>query len=153
VGRNGAHFQMLKFRTMVHDAEERLAELQCQNEAEGHLFKMRDDPRVTRVGAFLRTWSLDEFPQFINVLRGDMSVVGPRPPLPQEVECYDTAHYYRLKVTPGITGLWQVSGRSDLGFDDMLKLDRQYIENWSLSLDFIILLKTIHAVLARRGAR
>lgn len=152
VGRNGHHFQMLKLRTMVKDAEERLAELEGQNEAEGHLFKMRDDPRVTRVGAFLRTWSLDEFPQFINVLKGEMSVVGPRPPLPREVERYDTRHYGRLKVNPGITGPWQISGRSSLGFDAMVRLDRAYIENWSLGLDLSILLKTLHAVLSRRGA-
>lgn len=152
VGHNGRHFEMLKFRTMVQDAEERLAELEGQNEAEGHLFKMQDDPRLTRVGAILRTWSLDEFPQFINVLRGEMSVVGPRPPLPQEVDCYDTHHYCRLKVTPGITGLWQVSGRSGLSFEHMVRLDRLYIENWSLSLDLSILLKTVHVVLGRRGA-
>jgi exopolysaccharide biosynthesis polyprenyl glycosylphosphotransferase len=152
VGRNGRHFPMLKFRTMVKDAEERLVELEGRNEAESPLFKIRADPRLTRVGAFLRTWSLDEFPQFFNVLRGEMSVVGPRPPLPREVERYDTHHHCRLKVKPGITGPWQVSGRSGLGFDDMVRLDRSYIENWSLSLDLSIVLKTFRAVLGRRGA-
>lgn len=152
VGHRGRHFQMLKFRTMVQDAETRLAELQTRNEAEGALFKIRADPRLTRVGAFLRAWSLDEFPQFWNVLRGDMSVVGPRPPLPREVETYKTQHHCRLKATPGITGLWQVSGRSDLSFDEMVKLDRYYIENWSVGLDLRILLKTAYVVLARKGA-
>jgi len=152
VGANGKHFQMLKFRTMVQDAEARLAELEDENEAEGHIFKMKTDPRITTVGRFLRRWSLDEIPQFINVLRGEMSVVGPRPPLPREVAEYQTPHFARLKGRPGITGLWQVSGRSDLTFDEMVRLDRHYLENWSIGLDITILLKTIYVVFAGKGA-
>jgi len=152
VGKNGRHFTMLKFRTMVDGAEERLAEVLELNEAQGHMFKVRDDPRVTRIGRLLRRWSFDEFPQFWNVLRGEMSVVGPRPPLPREVENYDTMHFSRLKGRPGITGLWQVSGRSSFSFDDMVRLDRYYLENWSLTLDITILLKTVLVVLRRDGS-
>ncbi|MBN1631149.1 MAG: sugar transferase, partial [Thermoleophilia bacterium] len=155
VGKNGRRFNMYKFRTMVKDADRRLAELQAANEAdpEGRMFKMRDDPRLTRVGRILRKWSLDELPQFFNVLRHEMSVVGPRPPLPAEVEKYEQEHLYRLKALPGVTGLWQVSGRSDLDFEDMVRLDRYYLDNWSLGLDLGIILKTIWVVLNRRGAR
>jgi exopolysaccharide biosynthesis polyprenyl glycosylphosphotransferase len=152
VGGMGRHFQRVSVRTLVEDAEVRLAELRTHNEAEGPLFKIKADPRLTPVGAFLRTWSLGEFPQFWNVLRGDMSMVGPRPPLPWEVEDYETQHHCRLKDTPGITGLWQVSGRSDLSFDQMVKLDRYYIQNWWVGLDLGILLKTAYVVLARKGA-
>jgi len=152
VGRNGAHFTLYKFRTMYREAEERLAELMGANEAEGHIFKIKDDPRITPVGRFLRRTSLDEFPQFFNVLKGEMSVVGPRPPIPAEVLCYETQHHCRLKGLPGITGLWQVSGRSELSFDEMVKLDRYYLENWSLALDLSIMLKTVYVVLARKGA-
>ncbi len=152
VGRNGRPFVILKFRTMYVDAEERLEELRDRNEAEGHLFKMKDDPRVTPVGRMLRRLSLDELPQFVNVLHGEMSVVGPRPPLPSEVDCYESPHYCRLRGKPGITGLWQISGRSTLTFDEMVKLDRFYLENWSLGLDFSIVLKTMHVVLTRKGA-
>ncbi|MBU2603200.1 MAG: sugar transferase [Actinobacteria bacterium] len=152
VGAKGRHFQMLKFRTMVQDAEARLGELEEENEAEGHIFKMKSDPRITSVGSFLRRWSLDEIPQFFNVLRGEMSVVGPRPPLPREVAEYQTPHFARLKGRPGITGLWQVSGRSDLTFDEMVKLDRHYLENWSIGLDLTILVKTIYVVFAGKGA-
>ena len=113
---------------------------------------MKDDPRITRVGRFLRKWSLDELPQMINVYKGEMSLVGPRPPLPREVENYQSEHYCRLKGLPGITGLWQVSGRSDLSFDEMVKLDKYYLDNWSLRLDLSIMLKTFVVVLARRGA-
>ena len=152
VGKNGRQFTLLKFRTMVDGAEKQLDDVLELNEAHGHMFKIKDDPRVTGVGRVLRRWSFDEFPQFINVLRGDMSVVGPRPPLPREVESYDTMHYCRLKGRPGITGLWQVSDRSSFSFNDMVRLDRYYLENWSLSLDVGILLKTVLVVLRKRGS-
>jgi exopolysaccharide biosynthesis polyprenyl glycosylphosphotransferase len=152
VGKYGNRFDILKFRTMVVDAEARLAELKVQDEGDGPHFKMAADPRLTRVGAFLRRWSLDELPQFWNVLKGDMSVVGPRPPLPREVEQYEAAQLVRLKGKPGITGLWQVSGRKNLTFDDMVRLDRYYLENWSLKLDTSIMLRTFSAVFTRRGA-
>ena len=153
VGRHGKHFGMLKFRTMVEGAEKQLAALKDQNDpAYGPAFKIKEDPRITRVGRLLRKFSLDEVPQFLNVLWGEMSVVGPRPPLPSEVEGYETQHFYRLRIKPGITGLWQVSGRSNLSFEEMVSLDRFYIENWSFALDVTILLKTAYAVVARRGA-
>jgi exopolysaccharide biosynthesis polyprenyl glycosylphosphotransferase len=152
VGHHGHHFFMLKFRTMVAGADAMLDSLRDQNEATGPLFKLRDDPRITRVGRLLRRFSLDELPQFLNVLRGDMSVVGPRPPLPAEVALYEDWHYGRLEVRPGITGLWQVRGRSHLPFDDYVRLDLYYIENWSLAFDLFILLKTVPAVLSGRGA-
>ncbi|MBN1461289.1 MAG: sugar transferase [Armatimonadetes bacterium] len=152
LGIGGRPFEILKFRTMVVDAEARLVELAAHDEGDGPHFKMRHDPRITRVGAFLRRWSMDELLQFVNVLRGDMSLVGPRPPLPREVDKYDTPALIRLRGKPGITGLWQVSGRKDLEFDDMVRLDRQYLENWSLSLDLNVLLRTVSVVLARRGA-
>jgi lipopolysaccharide/colanic/teichoic acid biosynthesis glycosyltransferase len=137
---------------MRQDAEKQLDELLCLNEATGPLFKIRDDPRMTRVGRFLRRTSLDEFPQFINVFRGEMSLVGPRPPLPQEVEHYEEWHMRRLEAPPGLTCLWQVSGRSEIPFDEMVMLDIYYIENWSLGLDLGILLRTIPAVLSGGGA-
>lgn len=152
VGQNGRHFQMYKYRTMVVNAEALLAELRGRDEGDGPHFKMSADPRITRVGAFLRKWSMDEAPQFMNVLLGDMSVVGPRPPLPQEVEKYSTQHLARLKGKPGLTGLWQVSGRKNLPFDDMVRLDRYYLDNWSLRLDFGIIARTVVAVLTRKGA-
>jgi len=153
VGRGGKPFTVCKFRTMVNGAEEVLAELRALNEASGPLFKVRDDPRVTRVGKFLRRWSLDELPQLWNVVRGDMSLVGPRPPLPEEVESYEHDwHFDRLEVLPGITGLWQVSGRSNLSVDDYMRLDLSYVENWSIGFDIFILAKTVPALLARRGA-
>jgi exopolysaccharide biosynthesis polyprenyl glycosylphosphotransferase len=152
VGRGSRRFVCLKFRTMCVDAEARVAELQAHNEASGPLFKMRDDPRITRVGRWLRRASLDEVPQIINVLRGEMSWVGPRPGLPSEVAQYDPWHLRRLEVSPGITGLWQVSGRSDVTFDEMVLLDIYYIENWSLALDLRILLKTLPSVLFSAGA-
>ncbi|MCL5027336.1 MAG: sugar transferase, partial [Chloroflexi bacterium] len=152
VGRDGRAFTLLKFRSMWVDAEERLANLLQHNEATGPIFKMRNDPRLTRVGRFIRRWSLDELPQLYNVVRGDMSLVGPRPPIPSEVECYEEWHRRRLEVRPGLTGLWQVSGRSDLSFDEMVLLDIWYIENWSPLLDFKILLRTIPAVLLGTGA-
>jgi exopolysaccharide biosynthesis polyprenyl glycosylphosphotransferase len=152
VGRNGREFSMLKFRSMHVDAEAQLAALRVQNEVSGPVFKMRDDPRVTRVGRFLRRTSLDEFPQFLNVLFGDMSVVGPRPPIPGEVQQYRRWQRRRLSVKPGITCLWQISGRSSIGFDRWMELDLEYIDNWSLWGDVLICLKTVPAVIAARGA-
>lgn len=152
IGREGERFTMLKFRSMYRDADARLAELQADNEASGPMFKMKDDPRVTPVGKWMRKFSVDEFPQLINVMRGEMSLVGPRPPLPHEVERYSTNDWRRLEVTPGMTGLWQVSGRSSLTFDEMVRLDLFYIENWSVSLDMTIIVRTVPAVLLARGA-
>jgi exopolysaccharide biosynthesis polyprenyl glycosylphosphotransferase len=152
VGKNGRHFWMLKFRSMHEDAEHQLDELREQNEAVGPLFKIKADPRVTRVGRVLRRWSLDELPQVFNVLRGDMSLVGPRPPIPSEVAQYEDWELGRLRAVPGLTGLWQVSGRSQVPFHDMVRLDLHYIRNWSLGLDFEILLRTIPAVVTNRGA-
>jgi len=144
---------MLKFRSMRVDAEAQLEALRARNEVSGPVFKIRRDPRVTRVGAFLRRTSLDEFPQFINVLLGDMSVVGPRPPIPGEVSQYRRWHRRRLSVKPGITCLWQISGRSNIGFERWMELDLEYIDNWSLWGDLAICLKTVPAVLSSRGAQ
>ncbi|OFW57004.1 MAG: hypothetical protein A2133_08435 [Actinobacteria bacterium RBG_16_64_13] len=152
IGATGRPFEILKFRTMVTNAEELLEELKSSDEGDGPHFKMKYDPRITKIGAFLRKWSLDELLQFANVLRGDMSLVGPRPPLPREVDQYELGHLGRLRGKPGITGLWQVSGRKDLTFDDMVRLDRQYLENWSLLMDLDIMFRTVSVVLARRGA-
>ena len=152
VGRQGKLFDFYKFRSMTVDAEKRLPELMAHNETEGPFFKIRDDPRITRVGRAIRRLSLDEVPQFYNVLRGDMSLVGPRPALPREVELYQDWHLRRLSVPPGITGLWQVSGRSDLPFDEMALLDIWYVENWSLGLEVTIMLRTVPAVLFGYGA-
>jgi exopolysaccharide biosynthesis polyprenyl glycosylphosphotransferase len=152
VGRGGQEFSILKFRTMCVDAEARMAVLEQANEAAGPLFKMRDDPRITRVGAFLRKTSLDELPQLWNVLTGSMSLVGPRPALPREVALYDDFADRRLLVTPGITGLWQVSGRSDLDWAEGVRLDLHYVENWSFVHDVVILARTIPSVLRSRGA-
>jgi lipopolysaccharide/colanic/teichoic acid biosynthesis glycosyltransferase len=145
---------MWKFRTMVIDAEARKEELERTgaNENDGLMFKMRRDPRVTPVGRLLRRCSLDELPQLLNVLRGEMSLVGPRPPLPDEVAKYDEVEVRRLAVKPGLTGLWQVSGRSHLEGDAAVQLDLRYVENWSLTLDLLILWKTFSAVLRRVGA-
>ncbi len=145
-------FHCLKFRTMHTDAEERQADLEELNEASGALFKIRDDPRLTPVGRLLRRFSLDELPQLVNVLRGEMSLVGPRPLPERDYEMLEDWHRKRYLVLPGITGLWQVSGRSELDFDDLVHLDFIYLERWSLALDLTILLKTIPAVLSRRGA-
>jgi lipopolysaccharide/colanic/teichoic acid biosynthesis glycosyltransferase len=142
---------MHKFRSMHADAERRLLDLRGRNQADGPLFKLADDPRVTRVGRVLRAWSLDELPQLLDVLRGDMSLVGPRPPLPDEVAAYDAWARNRLRVKPGMTGLWQVSGRHRLSFDDYLRHDLFYVENWSLATDLFIVLRTIPAVLRRSG--
>ena len=166
IGRNGKRFQILKLRTMDVDAEEHKDELRDQNRmADGHMFKLDFDPRIignrilpdgtkkTGIGEFIRCRSLDEFPQFFNVLRGDMSLVGTRPPTPDEWEHYELHHRARLSVRPGITGMWQVSGRSEItDFEEVVRLDTQYINNWSLGLDFRILLKTIHVVFCRKGA-
>ncbi len=152
VGRGGKRFGMYKFRSMVQDADSRRHQLAEVNEADGPIFKIRDDPRITKVGRFMRKFSLDEFPQLINVLKGEMSLVGPRPPLPVETEQYAERHWRRMEVKPGMTGLWQVSGRSDLSFDEMVRLDIFYIENWSLVFDISLILRTIPAVLAGRGA-
>jgi exopolysaccharide biosynthesis polyprenyl glycosylphosphotransferase len=152
VGRGGEPFKMLKFRTMVVDAEERKAELHALNEGNGVLFKLRDDPRVTRIGRYLRRFSIDELPQLVNVLRGDMSLVGPRPPLPAEVAQYAIDDARRMLVKPGLTGLWQVSGRSDLTWEESMRLDLRYADNWSIALDLLILWKTARAVLGSDGA-
>ncbi|NOZ27370.1 MAG: undecaprenyl-phosphate glucose phosphotransferase [Chloroflexi bacterium] len=152
VGRGGKPFTIYKFRSMVVNAEEIRAQLDELNEADGPIFKIRDDPRRTRVGRFLRRSSLDELPQLFNVLRGEMSLVGPRPALPSEVAQYQEWHKKRLEVSPGITGLWQVSGRSKLSFDEMVLLDIYYVENWSPLLDLRIMLKTIPLVLLGEGA-
>jgi len=153
VGLNGREFDLYKFRSMVTDAEKRLAELRAKNEMSGPVFKMTHDPRVTRIGQFIRKTSLDEFPQFWNVLRGEMSVVGPRPPLPSEVKQYQRWQRRRLSVKPGITCTWQVSGRNNIDFDQWMRLDLHYIDNWSLWQDVQICLKTVPAVLSARGAR
>ena len=152
LGKNGFAFDMLKFRSMCVDADAKIQHLMEHNEATGPLFKMRRDPRVTNVGRILRRGSLDELPQLLNVLRGEMSLVGPRPPLPAEVAKYEDWQLARLRALPGMTGLWQVSGRSEVPFNDMVRLDLHYGRNWSLGLDLEILLRTIPAVLANRGA-
>lgn len=152
VGQGGKEFGVFKFRTMVVNADALLAELASRNETDGLMFKMRHDPRVTRIGRVLRKWSLDELPQLVNVLMGQMSLVGPRPPLPSEVARYDGDVARRLLVKPGMTGLWQVSGRSDLSWEDGIRLDLYYVENWSLAADLTILWKTFGAVVRSRGA-
>ncbi|MEP6463266.1 MAG: exopolysaccharide biosynthesis polyprenyl glycosylphosphotransferase, partial [Frankiaceae bacterium] len=153
VGRKSEQFTIYKFRTMRTDAEAALPGLAAANEqTDGVLFKMRKDPRITRLGAVLRRYSVDELPQLLNVLRGQMSLVGPRPPLPAEVAQYTDDVYRRLLVKPGLTGLWQVSGRSDLPWEEAVRLDLDYVENWSLPLDLAILWRTGAAVLASRGA-
>jgi exopolysaccharide biosynthesis polyprenyl glycosylphosphotransferase len=152
VGAGERQFNCYKFRSMYKNAEQMQAALLAKNEAQGPLFKMKDDPRVTGIGKFLRRTSLDEIPQLLNVLKGDMSLVGPRPPLPREVAQYEEWQKGRLAVKPGLTGLWQVRGRSDLSFDEGVLMDLYYIENWSLRLYFHILMRTIPAVLFSRGA-
>jgi exopolysaccharide biosynthesis polyprenyl glycosylphosphotransferase len=152
VGKDGRQFQIVKFRTMVIDAEQRLSDIRAGGDATGVLFKMKDDPRISRIGRFLRRYSLDELPQLVNVLRGHMSLVGPRPPLPSEVDAYPSDMRRRLAVKPGLTGLWQVSGRADLPWEEAVRLDLRYVENWSLSLDLVILMRTVSAVLRGAGA-
>ncbi len=152
VGVNGVAFNMIKFRSMQVGAEQEMASLVERSDVDGPLFKLRVDPRVTRIGASLRRFSLDELPQLVNVLTGSMSLVGPRPPLPGEVATYGPAARRRLLVRPGMTGLWQVSGRSDLSWEETVRLDLRYVENWSVALDLMILWKTVNAVLGGRGA-
>ncbi|WP_188758887.1 sugar transferase [Edaphobacter acidisoli] len=152
IGRKGRNFTCYKFRTMVQDADRRKAELEHMNERDGILFKIANDPRITRLGRFLRKYSLDELPQFYNVLRGDMSLVGPRPPMANEVEQYDLAHLRRLDVLPGITGLWQVEARQDPSFDSYISLDTAYVENWSLLMDLRILARTVSVVVSGTGS-
>jgi exopolysaccharide biosynthesis polyprenyl glycosylphosphotransferase len=153
LGMNKRRFKLLKFRSMVVDAEARRAGLETLNEMDGPVFKIANDPRITRVGRFIRRTSIDELPQLLNVLKGDMSLVGPRPPLPSEVDRYQWLDRKRISVMPGITCLWQISGRNDLSFEQWMEMDRQYIEKWSLWLDLKILVKTIPVVVLRRGAR
>ena len=153
VGQHGRTFTLYKFRTMYVDAEERKKELMAQNIMKGPMFKIENDPRITRVGRFLRKTSLDEFPQFINVLKGEMSLVGTRPPTLEEVEKYELWHWRRLTLKPGITGLWQISGRNKItDFDKIVELDCKYLENWKFRDDIKIILKTIWVVLKRKGA-
>lgn len=154
VGKNGRHFRIYKFRSMYTDSEERKKELMKENEMEGPMFKLEHDPRITRVGSFLRKTSIDELPQFFNVLLGDMSLVGTRPPTLDEFLQYETEYRRRLSIKPGLTGMWQVSGRNNItDFQEVLKLDFEYIDHWSLTLDFKILLLTVWVVLARKGSK
>lgn len=154
VGMNGRYFYIYKFRSMYKDAEERKKALMEKNEMKGLMFKMTDDPRITKVGKFIRKTSIDELPQFINVLKGDMSLVGTRPPTVDEFKQYETYHKRRLSMKPGLTGMWQVSGRSDIeDFEEVVKLDLQYIDNWTIGLDIRILFKTVFVVFRRGGAR
>ncbi|MBJ7358869.1 sugar transferase [Nocardioides sp.] len=152
VGRHGGSFECLKFRTMCTDAEDRIKALQVEHGQQALLFKLKDDPRITRPGRTLRRFSIDELPQLLNVLLGDMSLVGPRPQVPAEVELYDSAMSRRLHVRPGVTGLWQVSGRSDLSAEEAVRLDLYYVDNWSMLQDLSILAKTLRAVVSRQGA-
>jgi lipopolysaccharide/colanic/teichoic acid biosynthesis glycosyltransferase len=152
VGKDGQPFTVLKFRTMVPDAEVRKEALLALNDGDGLLFKLRKDPRITTIGSWLRRTSLDELPQLINVMLGEMSLVGPRPALPVEAALYRGDVSRRLEVKPGMTGLWQISGRSDLSYEDAVRLDLRYVENWTLALDLQILWKTCAAVANRRGA-
>jgi exopolysaccharide biosynthesis polyprenyl glycosylphosphotransferase len=153
IGMNKRRFKLLKFRSMVGDAEAKRASLQSLNEMDGPVFKVTNDPRITRVGKFIRRASIDELPQLINVLKGDMSLVGPRPPLPSEVDQYEWINFKRISIKPGITCLWQISGRNDVSFREWMELDRQYIESWSLWLDLKILVKTVPVVLFAKGAK
>jgi lipopolysaccharide/colanic/teichoic acid biosynthesis glycosyltransferase len=153
IGKNGRRFTFYKFRSMYVDAEERKKELMAQNEMHGSMFKMTNDPRITKVGKFIRKTSLDELPQFWNVLKGDMSLVGTRPPTEDEYLHYEGWQKRRISFRPGITGLWQISGRSNIkDFDEVVKLDLEYIDNWSIGLDMKIILKTVYAVFRGDGA-
>jgi lipopolysaccharide/colanic/teichoic acid biosynthesis glycosyltransferase len=152
VGKGGRVFRIYKFRTMVVDAEQRRAQLLATSDTDSILFKLRNDPRVTGVGVHLRRWSIDELPQLFNVLLGHMSLVGPRPAVPDEVAQYADHVHRRLVVKPGLTGLWQVNGRSDLSWDESVRLDLRYVENWSFALDLQILWKTISAIMGGSGA-
>jgi exopolysaccharide biosynthesis polyprenyl glycosylphosphotransferase len=152
VGRAGKPFWMIKFRSMVVDADQRQCELANGNQGSGPLFKLHQDPRVTRVGRFMRRYSFDELPQLFSVLSGSMSLVGPRPPLPEEIISYSRDAQRKLLVKPGLTGLWQISGRSDLSWEESVRLDLRYVENWSLALDALIIWKTVGAVIRGTGA-
>ncbi|WP_191566666.1 sugar transferase [Metabacillus idriensis] len=152
VGKNGQVFNMYKFRSMVSDAEERLIDLLAMNEVSGAMFKMKNDPRITRIGKIIRKTSIDELPQLFNVLKGEMSLVGPRPPLPREVDEYTEYDKQRLLVTPGCTGLWQVSARNSVGFDEMVELDLYYIQNQSVMFDIKIIVKTFSVLLGSKNA-
>ena len=153
IGFYGKQFYMYKFRSMSQDAEKNLEILKQYNETNNQMFKMADDPRITKIGKFIRKYSLDEFPQLINVLRGEMSLVGPRPPLPKEVADYEPWHYLRFTTQPGLTGLWQVSGRSEIkSFSKVVKLDYDYVTNWNIGLDLCLLLKTIPVIIFAKGA-
>jgi len=154
VGQFGNEFSILKFRSMRNGAEKDREKLLSDSRDAGNdvLFKLKNDPRITRVGKFLRRWSIDEVPQLINVLRGEMSLVGPRPPLPLEVKKYEGSAHRRLAVKPGLTGLWQVSGRSDLGWEESVEIDLEYVEKWSPLIDVFIVAKTLPAVLRKKGA-
>ena len=154
IGKNGRRFKIYKFRSMYIDAEERKKELEARNEMQGLMFKMDNDPRITRVGRFIRKTSIDELPQFFNIVKGDMSLVGTRPPTEDEFEQYNSHYRRRISMTPGLTGLWQTSGRSEIvDFDEVVKLDLEYIDNWTLGLDFKILLRTIWVVLTGKGSK
>ncbi len=152
IGLDGDTFTMYKLRSMVQDAEARRIEIEALSDRDGLMFKMHADPRVTKVGKFLRRYSLDELPQLWNVVKGDMSLVGPRPPLPSEYEAYHDAVHRRLRVRPGLTGLWQVSGRADLTWEESVRMDLRYVDNWSIALDLQILWKTARAVIRGSGA-
>ncbi|WP_224753763.1 sugar transferase [Paenibacillus terricola] len=152
VGRDEKPFRMYKFRSMVRDADKQLEQLLAQNEIKGAMFKMKHDPRITRIGRLIRKTSIDELPQLVNVLRGDMSLVGPRPPLPREVKEYTAYDKQRLSVTPGCTGLWQVSGRNELSFGQMVELDLKYINKRSIVFDLLIILRTVKVLLGSKGA-
>ena len=152
IGKNEKPFRMYKFRSMVSNAEEKLKDLLAQNEIEGAMFKMKNDPRITKIGKFIRKTSIDELPQLINVLRGDMALVGPRPPLTREVAEYTTYDKLRLTVKPGCTGLWQVSGRNELSFKEMVELDLKYIQNRSIGADLKIIFKTFRVLLGAKDA-
>jgi lipopolysaccharide/colanic/teichoic acid biosynthesis glycosyltransferase len=152
IGKKGRVFRCIKFRTMVADADLRREEVLHMNERDGVLFKISNDPRITSFGHFLRKYSLDELPQFLNVLRGDMSMVGPRPPIASEVKRYDLSHLRRLDVVPGMTGLWQVQARQDPSFDNYISLDTAYIQNWSIWLDLKILIRTLSVVVGGTGS-
>jgi lipopolysaccharide/colanic/teichoic acid biosynthesis glycosyltransferase len=152
VGRDGATFTMFKFRSMVASADIDAAQLAAMNEGAGVLFKVKSDPRVTKVGRVMRKYSLDELPQLLNVFLGHMSLVGPRPPLPREVAAYEDHVHRRLFIKPGLTGMWQISGRSDLSWDESVRLDLYYVENWSLTSDLIILWRTVKVLIRPVGA-
>lgn len=152
VGRAGRRFRMIKFRSMFVDADERLADIAALNQKSGPIFKLDNDPRVTKVGRVIRKLSIDELPQLLNVVKGDMSMVGPRPPLPREVQEYRPTDRQRLTVTPGLTCIWQVSGRSELEFEEWVQMDLEYIRTWSIGLDLRLMLQTIPAILSAKGA-